>query len=433
MVVEFSTFGSCTSRNIFYGNVNPGYKEFFHINDSVELVSIISLMSKPVSFDKTLINSSIDFDNECALNNLSKSFLNFLKINSHIEYLLIDTYFDVECRCIVLDKDTYITDSGRLSRTDYYKQITNKRRIDIFNNYNEYMELWRKSCDSFFDFLDKNCSNIKIVLNCSRGAYYYLNDDNEKVKFDNFKHIYESNKLRDILDTYILENFDVDVLPFDDSTFANKNHVFRLHTVHYEDKYYKEKTKQLNEIIERNNILNYHDSYNVNYRKIQKENVIIKFKENNDWLNMEYEPNGIYDNLNKYNTARIDIKNSGISSNNVLVIDSSDSDMLQGYPLWFEKEYGEGKGIVIESQKNFLDLTIKCMGNGDLNLILRSIDFKIKGKRIPIYIKYTKCMVNGINIIDEDIFVSCDEPFNFKLPVKHGDYVTLKLFWEPLN
>lgn len=432
MVAEFSTLGSCASRIIFNSSVNTNYKDFFHINDSLEVVSIISLMSKPIPYDKSLLNSFDKFDNECVANDLDKSFLEFLKKNT-IEYLLFDTYFDVECDVIVYDEDSYLSDSGRLVRTDYHRTLANKRRISIFNNFEEYMELWKAACDKFFGFLKENCPNIKVILNSSRGALYYLDENNEKVRFPNATYIHESNKLRDILELYILENFDVDILPFDDTTVALKNHFAHLHTVHYEDRFYFEKTDELNSIIHRNNTWNYNDDVNVQYRKIQRENLMLKFKLKNDWLNMEYREGNICDKLTKYNTGRIDLKNSGLKSNTVEVIEISDPDYFYYYPSWFDNIQGEGKGLVIESKKNFLDLTVKCIGTGELYLTLRGVDFRVNNERIPIYINYTKFKVNGIDILKENKLICHDKSYTIKLPVKNNDYVRISMSWTPAD
>lgn len=430
MVSEFSTMGSCASRIIFNSSVNHNYKQFFHINDSLEVVSIISLMSNPIEYDETLLNSFDKFDNECVSNDLTKSFLDFLKQNT-IEYLLLDTYFDVECDVIVYDENSYLSDSGRLVRTDYHRTLHNKRRISVFKNFNEYMELWKEACDKFFRFLRQYCPNIKVILNCSRGALYYLDENNNKVRFPKAHYIYESNKIRDILEIYILENYDVDVLPFDENTLALKNHFAHLHTVHYEDKYYTDKTNQLNEIIKRNDTWNYYDDVNIQYRKIKRENTIMKFKLNNDWLNVNHRTGNICDSLNKYNTGRIDIKNAGIKSNTVEIIDISDSDAFHYYPIWFDNIQGEGKGLVVESHKNFLDLTVKCIGNGELYLTLRGIDFRVNNERVPIYINYTQFRVNGIDILKNNELICHDKSYTFKLTVKNNDYVSISLNWVP--
>ena len=430
MVSEFSTMGSCASRIIFNSSVNHNYKEFFHINDSLEVVSIVSLMSNPIEYDESLLNSHDPFDNECVSNDLTKNFLNFLKMNT-IEYLVLDTYFDVECDVIVYDENSYLSDSGRLVRTDYYRTLSNKRRIRVFDNFNEYFEMWKKACDEFFGFLNEYCPDVKVILNASRGALYYLDENMNKTRFPNAHYIYESNKIRDILEIYILENFDVDVMPFDEDTLALKNHFAHLHTVHYEDKYYTDKTNQLNEIIKRNKALEYNDDVNKQYRKTQRENTILKFKLNNDWLNTEHRVGDICDSLDKYNTGRIDIKNSGIKSNTVEIVEISDLDFFHYYPRWFDDIQGEGKGLVVESHRNFLDITVKCIGNGELYLTLRGKDFRINGKRIPIYVNYTKFQVNGINILNENKIVSHDESYTFTLPVKNEDYVNISLSWKP--
>ena len=206
------------------------------VTASIRKIRVEDLLGRdPIIFDKNLLDSDDKFDNECAYKDLSKCFLNFLKQNT-IDYLLIDTYFDVECDIIVFDENSYLSDSGRISKTSFYQKLTNKKRISIFEDYDEYMKLWVDACDSFFSFLNEYCPNIKIILNNTRGACYYLDENNKKIRFDNYQYIQESNELRDILETYILENFDIDVLYSDEEFLARKNHFAHLHTVHYEEK-----------------------------------------------------------------------------------------------------------------------------------------------------------------------------------------------------
>lgn len=304
MVKEFSTIGSCSSRLLFNSSVNYNYKQFFHINESLEVVSIISLMSNPILFDETLLDSDDKFDNECAFKDLSKCFLNFLK-KDKIDYLLLDTYFDVECDVIVFDENSFLSDSGRLSKTSYYKTLSGMQRISIFKDFDKFMELWTKACDSFFEFLNKNCPNTKIILNIARGACYYLDENNIKLEFDNADYIRKSNEFRDILEVYILENFDVDILPFGEDMLAFKNHFAHLHPVHYEDRYYKECTQYLNEIVGRNDNLGYDAAANAEYRKNLRDKTLFNFKIRNDWLNIGHYEGSMYDSLVKYKALEI--------------------------------------------------------------------------------------------------------------------------------
>ena len=59
--------------------------------------------------------------------------------------------------------------------------------------------------------------------------------------------------------------------------------------------------------------------------------------------------------LEKYYTARIDIKNQGIN-NKVMILDITDSNSKIDCPSWFKDHLGEG--IQIHSSKGVLDLKI---------------------------------------------------------------------------
>ena len=91
MVIQISTLGSCSSRNIFNSDINPYYKSFFSINHSLEAVNMISLMSKPIDFDEKLLNSPIKYDNTCIWEDLTKNYRNTLK-TLDVDYLIIDTH-----------------------------------------------------------------------------------------------------------------------------------------------------------------------------------------------------------------------------------------------------------------------------------------------------------------------------------------------------
>lgn len=277
MTKKFSTMGSCSSRNIFSGVTNQGYKNFFTINYSIEAVSLISLMSKRIEFDNNLINSDHEYDNFCVINDLTKKYLEILK-KTNLDYLVFDTFFDVYSNVIVVDKNTFVTGSPRISHTEFGNTLEDCDRLNIDINFEEYMVLWTHACDSFFKFLEKHCKNIKIILNCSRPVYNYYSSNGEII-YDSprLKQIIPitHNKYRNILDEYILKNFDVEILSFDYNSLAYEDHVFGLHPTHYTPRFYKEKTVQLNRIISRNNYLEYNDKLNVKFRKlIQSQNIL---------------------------------------------------------------------------------------------------------------------------------------------------------------
>ena len=150
MVKTFSTFGSCSSRNIFASAVSENYKKFFKICLSLENVSLISLMSNPVDFDSKLINATNPYTNFCVKHDLIKTeYLDFLKNNSP-DYLVLDTYCDVLDGIIEIDENRIITNSRRLIYTDINNLFENKKRYSIKTDFNKYMDLWAKACESFF-------------------------------------------------------------------------------------------------------------------------------------------------------------------------------------------------------------------------------------------------------------------------------------------
>lgn len=317
MATQFATLGSCSSRNIFYSKINENYKSYFRINKSIEFINMISLMSNPIDYDKESFLSENAYDGYIK-QDLEKTYLNFLKDDEIIEYLIIDTFFDAEFNILILGKNKFLTESTRLKETDLYNSFKDNDRLDIHNDFDEYFSLWKKSYDSFFEFMKENCPKIKIILNCSRAVYKYLDGD-EIAEHPGFKTRAKDNKYRNILDTYILENYDVDVLPFDGTTFTNLNHIFGRHPTHYETRYYTEKTYQLNEIIARNDAFGLDSEFNQNIRKIIRTNQIEKMK----YINHKYEDdekiNEMEKEINKLN-RRNDYLDSELNS--VLVSNS---------------------------------------------------------------------------------------------------------------
>lgn len=420
MTVEISTIGSGASRNIFNSSLNKKFEKFFHINESIETITFISLMSEPLQFDQKLLDSSNRYDNECVLQDLTKKYLNFLKTNK-IDYLIIDTYFDALYEIIINDKNSYISDSERLKRTSLHHLFNDKKRISIAKDFEEYYDLWTHSIKLFFEFITKNCPNTKVVLNCSRSVYKYY--ENEKIIEDeDLKVLSHLNEYQEILDQFILENFDVEVLDFDENTLAYKEHIFGLHSTHYEPKYYEDKTKQLNEIVARNNIFDYSYKYNVELRTLKKKNTLYSFSHEN-------QDKSVPELFKKYLTARIDLKNEKYH-NAIELIENSDENSIVNYPKWYEDELGSG--IIIQFQQRKINLKIKCIHDGDLTLKFRGKDVKSQqGVRIPVYIKFNNIFVNNEKINDDIKLVCHDKFYTYKRKVEHNEILTISVECSP--
>lgn len=135
--------------------------------------------------------------------------------------------------------------------------------------------------------------------------------------------------------------------------------------------------------------------------------------------------------LLKYTTARIDIKNSR-KDNKISILKNSDVTSEIKHPSWFNDD--EGCGVVIQSNKGVLDLICKCVGDGNLTIVLRSMDYRdVTGKRIPIYIDYKEFKVNDNKILPKSQLISHDESFTYNKSVKNNEIVRIHLEWSPIS
>ncbi|WP_346661700.1 DUF6270 domain-containing protein [uncultured Methanobrevibacter sp.] len=426
MIKEFSTFGSCASRGIFNSKINKDYKKYFHVNYSVEASSLISLMSKPIKDKENFIDTNNDYYNACVYEDITKNFLEFLK-EDNLNYLILDTYFDVICPIIKLKRNQYVTKTSSLMKTTYYKELHDFPEFSILNNFEEYYKLYIYYCNKFFKFINYHCKHLKVILNGSRSVYKYLNNG-KILSNSNFKKLSYINNFRDTLDSYILNNFDVEFLPFDDTTLYDANYLFGAHHTHYESKYFEEKTQQLNDIIRRNECIPWNDSININYRKNFRKCILL------NWNNIKLKQK-IYDLkfpkiFLKYVTARIDIKNEGSVTNDVKILENSDSESIIMNPGWYKNDLGIGTQV--QCNKGVINLKIKCVNDGVLKIILRGIDYcNETDKRSPIFINFTDFNVNGNDILLKTVSACHDDPIIFKKDVKDSEILDIFVKWVP--
>ena len=136
-------------------------------------------------------------------------------------------------------------------------------------------------------------------------------------------------------------------------------------------------------------------------------------------------------NLDKYITARIDIKNTGNSifkENDIEIISISDNSAVISTPEWFHKA---GKGYVIESQMGILNLVFKCINKGQLVIRLRGKDVRDKlNNRIPIWIDYNKLFINDKKMLDKVKSAWHDEPLMYNYDVNDGDIISVLVEWQ---
>lgn len=151
-----------------------------------------------------------------------------------------------------------------------------------------------------------------------------------------------------------------------------------------------------------------------------------------DAIDSKWITNDILNEIKKFNTARLDIKNFGNETNDIEIISISDELSTIIVPQWFSDE--NGTGHLIESYSNNLKIKFKCINEGELKILLRSKYILDKNRNnLPIYIDYTNFKVNGEDIFEKNNVVHCLRPYTYKKHVKDNEIVTITVNWLPFN
>lgn len=145
----------------------------------------------------------------------------------------------------------------------------------------------------------------------------------------------------------------------------------------------------------------------------------------------DYPDSEIIQKLLVYNTARLDIINYGLD-NNVEIVYCSDKNSIPRNPHWIKPE--SGGGVIIESYVNSVDLIIKCIQDGEIEISLRGKDVRDKNRnRFPVYIDYTQFKVDGETILDENILITHDKSYVYRKKVIDGEQIKIHVEWKPFD
>lgn len=133
--------------------------------------------------------------------------------------------------------------------------------------------------------------------------------------------------------------------------------------------------------------------------------------------------------LENYVTLRVDIKNGTDAGNDVVILKKSDPDARVSKPKWMASN---GNGCVVEGQEGALDLEFSCVGDGVLNIALRSRDVRDSQKnRIPFWLDVRQVRLNGEDILQETRPIWHDQPVKITRPVRDGEVFRLEVRWAP--
>lgn len=447
MKIKIGVLGACVTRDVFNSQFVPNYKDFFEIKISAQRVSMISLMQNPLTVDTNdlkilpITPANITFSNFISYD-LNKQLLNDLIVKK-IDYLIIDTYFEVTLG-VMYFQDNIITHDGNLRETKFYQKISDKFIFTIEEYPEEYFRVWVKYCHLFFNFLELNCPNIKVILNKARVIDNIVKDDGTtEINSEFTKKAKIINPFLDKLDSYIEHNFDVEVINFDFKNMSlDENHLWGLAPVHYSNNYYSSVFNRILEIVnnedeyrnQNKEIFKNMDTFNAYLKIINLETmlfftkiIIKKLKSSQNFAKSDFTSN-----LIKYGTGRIDIKNYGSTHNSIEIIENSDESSFVDFPNWFCDL--KGNGLVLQSVKGELHLKIKCICDGVFTVFLRGPDIKdVNGRKFQVYIDFIEFQINNKNIFSDSKLVCHDKPYVFRKPVKNNEIIKISIKWMPFN
>lgn len=447
MKIKVGILGSCVSRDVFNSQFIPNYKDFFEVTISAPRISMISLMQDPLDVDKNSLKILPNTRENVARSNfilydLNRNLLVDL-IEKEIDYLVIDNYFEVTMG-VMYFQDDIITHNGDLSKTKFYQKISDKFIFSIEKYPNEYFQIWVKYCHLFFNFLEIYCPNVRVILNKARVIDNIVKDDGTiKLISEYTENANIINPFLDKLDSYIEQNFDVDVINHDFKNISlDENHLWGIAQVHYSMNYYYSLFKNILKIVDgdkdhsnlNKSTFELMKKFNSSVKELNLETklvinklIIKKLKDSQNFIKIDSNSN-----LIKYCTGRIDIKNQGLTFNSIEIIENSDNNLNFDNPDWFSDS--NGVGTVIQSFKGKLHLKIKCIGEGLLTIYLRGPDIRDRdGKRFPVFIDFIEFQFNNKDIISENKLVCHDVPYEFKKHVRNNEIIDLQLKWMPFN
>ena len=168
----------------------------------------------------------------------------------------------------------------------------------------------------------------------------------------------------------------------------------------------------------------------INYIFKRQKSIDEKLTEIRD-NNIQEESDKFFD---KYKTSRIDIRNTGVASSESLeIIECNDRSINIKYPKHLNDD--QNKGFILHTHKRNLKFRIRCVSDGELKIQLRGVDFKLNPNedRIPIYIVYESCVINGEEKINgKSSIASHDKNIPINIKVRNKQIIDIELKWHPL-
>lgn len=287
MPIDVAVLGSCVTRDLFNSKFIPNYKNFYQCVLTQNQTSIISLMSEPTTYAPNPEDGLSAYKEWNVRTDFSKEFLQLMK-EKQPSYLILDFFADVHFGCVQLGPNQFITDNRwMVQQTSYYKTLMQQtesggtatdgsqseietgsaaadnpaagdnqvRKIDIRQNEAEYLELWKRSVDKLFAFLDAEVPNCQVIVHQARNVAEYLDAEGERRPLATSGKVQKLdphylNELWERLDSYVLQNYPVhSINVFHEDLISLEDHPWGAFYVHYTMDYYRDSMNELHRVV----------------------------------------------------------------------------------------------------------------------------------------------------------------------------------------
>jgi len=166
-VLSIALFGSCMTRDNFNSRFNPDYKASYRCDLAQNQMSILSLMSAPVTEPWETTKAMSDYDVWNIRTEFDKAFLSELAA-SQTDYLLLDFFGDAHFGVLQLDDGRIITDNRwKVHATDIYQRLRDEGRLTRLHPTSDpdaYFALWREAMDRFAEHVRRVAPQLRVVV-----------------------------------------------------------------------------------------------------------------------------------------------------------------------------------------------------------------------------------------------------------------------------
>lgn len=205
--------------------------------------SLISIVSDPVNLDlqpgprmTPMLETALKID-------LDKSFLPTLA-STQPDYLIVELTFDSRKDRgggILAIGNSWITSSYILHRCQLPPDVKTARHLNVLDEPEAYLDLFRSSARKLADFLKNDLSDCKVILNQVRWAEYYVAEDGELRSYSPWEQraYFRANLRLDRLEAVFGEEINCRHIFVDDvPIFADSQHIWGASADHFIRYYY---------------------------------------------------------------------------------------------------------------------------------------------------------------------------------------------------